>query len=97
MSNYCCFFFEDIDEEVSTVVDMTVQINFKRLMTMFNIIIVCSAAALHHVQMKMASAGAGQIQTVFIAKRKHVPNSKGKYHITLFSLFFFQTLNYCIL
>lgn len=67
---------EDIDEEVSTVVDMTMQINFKRLMTMFNIIIVCSAAALHHVQMKMASAGAGQIQTGFIAKRKHVPNSK---------------------
>ena len=63
---------------------------------MFNVIIVCSAAALHHVQMQMVSAGAGQIQTGFIAKRNHVPNSKGKYHITLFSLFFLQTLNYGI-
>ena len=66
---------------------------------MFNIIIVCSAGALHHVQMKMASAGAGQIQTGFIAKRKHVPNSKGEYHIPLFFFSFLslQTLNYCIL
>ena len=64
---------------------------------MFNII-VCSAGALHHVQMKMASAGAGQIQTGFIAKRKHVPNSKGKYHIPFFFSFLsLQTLNYCIL
>ena len=54
---------------------------------MFNII-VCSAGALHHVQMKMASAGAGQIQTGFIAKRKHVPDAKGKYHIPFFFPFY---------
>ena len=36
-------------------------------MTMFNIIIVRFAGALHHVQMKMVSAAAGQIQTGFIA------------------------------
>lgn len=58
---------------------MAVRVNFKRLMTMFNIIIVCPAASVHKVQGKILSAGAAQIQTGFIAKKKeHVSNSRGK-------------------
>lgn len=71
------FFLIDVDAKVSTIIDLAVQINFKRLMTIFNIIMACSVGSMNKVQERILFGGAAQIQAGFIAKRKVALNSRG--------------------
>ncbi|XP_068753774.1 uncharacterized protein [Montipora capricornis] len=57
---------EDVIKEVSDTVDMVVRVNFKRLMTIFNVIIVCPVSTCNLVVEAMTTSGAAKTQQGFI-------------------------------
>lgn len=57
---------EDVIKEVSDIVDMVVRVNFKRLMTIFNVIIVCPVSTCNLVVEAMTTSGAAKTQQGFI-------------------------------
>ena len=67
-------------KEVGDIVDMVVCINFKRLMTIFNIIIVCPVRTSNLVVEAMTTSGAAKTQRGFIVNlnRKRETRTKGK-------------------
>ena len=67
-------------KEVGDIVDMVVRINFKRLMTIFHIIIVCPVRTSNLVAEAMTTSGASKTQQGFIVNlnRKRETRTKGK-------------------
>ena len=68
-------------KEVSDIVDMVVRVNFKRLMTMFNVIIVCPVSKCNLVVEAMTTSGAAKTQQGFIVNlgRRRETRTKGKW------------------
>ena len=67
-------------KEVGDIVDMVVRINFKRLMTIFHIIIVCPVRTSDLVAEAMTPSGAAKAQQGFIVNLngKRETRTKGK-------------------
>ena len=67
-------------KEVGDIVDMVVRINFKRLMTIFNIIIVCPVRTSNLVAEAMTTSGSAKTRQGFIVNlnRKRETRTKGK-------------------
>ncbi|XP_068677168.1 uncharacterized protein [Montipora foliosa] len=59
---------EDVIKEVSDIVDMVVRVNFNRLITIFNVIIVCPVSTCNLVVEAMTTSGAAKTQQGFIVK-----------------------------
>lgn len=53
-------------QEVGNIVDMVISINFKRLMTIFNVIIICPVRASDLVAGALTTSGAVKTQQGFI-------------------------------
>ena len=68
-------------KEVSDIVDMVVRVNFKRLMTIFSVIIVCPVSTCNLVVEGMTTSGAAKTQQRFIVNlgRKRETRTKGKW------------------
>ena len=73
-------FHYDVIKEVSDIVDMVVRVNFKWLMTIFNVIIVCPVSTCNLVVEAMTTSGAAKTQQGFIVNlgRKRETRTKGK-------------------
>ena len=70
--------------EVGAIVDLIIRINFKKLMTIFNVIVVCPAAASHQVNVTLSSCGAAKTEQGFILNKSSIAsnrNSKCKFMI----------------
>ena len=68
-------------KEVSGIVDMVVRVNFKLLMTISNVIIVCPVSTCNLVAEAMTTSGAAKTQQGFIVNlgRKRETRTKGKW------------------
>lgn len=60
---------EDVVNEVNKIVDLVVKINFARLMTIFNLVIICPTDATHELVGTLKTRGAGKVQQGFIVNR----------------------------
>lgn len=76
--NYISIFHQDVVTEVKDIVDLVVRVNFKRLMTIFNVILVCNAAVSHLVEEAVSSNGAAKTQRGFIVNKNVGTRTKGK-------------------
>ena len=76
--NYISIFHQDVVTEVKDIVDLVVRVNFKRLMTIFNVILVCNAAVSHLVEEAVSSNGAAKTQRRFIVNKNVGTRTKGK-------------------
>ena len=57
---------------------MVISINFKRLMTIFNVIIICPVRALDLVAEALTTSGAAKTQQGFIVDTNRKPESRAK-------------------
>lgn len=71
------FILQDVNADVKDIVDLVVRINFTRLMTIFNLIMICPVAASQRVAEEFPTRGALKAQKGFIVKNK-ASKTKGK-------------------
>lgn len=67
-------------KEIGDIVNMIVRINFKWLVTMFNVVIICPARTSNLVEKVLTTSGAVRTQQGFIVNlgRNVEPRTKGK-------------------
>lgn len=67
-------------KEVGDIVDMIVHIDFKRVVTIFNVIIICPVRASNLVAEALTTSGAAKSQQGFIVNtnKKRESRAKGK-------------------
>ena len=67
-------------KEVGDIVDMVVPIDFKRVVTIFNVIIICPVRASNLVAEALTTSGAAKSQQGFIVNtnKKRESRAKGK-------------------
>ena len=68
--------------EINDVVDLVVRINFKRLMTIFNIVFICPVGVSCKVQETVSLKGAAKTQCGFIVNKIPPLAREGTVHVS---------------
>lgn len=72
---------QDVVTKVGRIIDLVRKINFVRLVTSFNVVIICPTAEAHHVLSTLLSQGAVEAQQGFIINKGIERRTHGKWFI----------------